>query len=64
MSFPKVKRHHWRKAKTLAMLANRRQWQMEFNPLASSEVEIITEAGVYLITETSDTAVPIYYITE
>ena len=64
MSFPKVKRHHWRKAKTLAMLANRRQWHLEFNPLASSEVEIVTEAGVYLITETSDTATPMYYITE
>ena len=64
MSFPKVKRHNWRKAKTLAMLANRRQWQREFDPLESSELEIETESGVYIRTETSTVASPKYIRTE
>ncbi len=65
MSFPKIKRHPWRKAKTLAMLANRRQWSREFNPSYSSEIEIQTESsGAYIITETSTTAVPEYIRTE
>ena len=54
----------WRKSKTLAMLANRRQWQREFSPIESSELEIETEDGVYIITETSTTSEPTYYRTE
>jgi hypothetical protein len=54
----------WRKSKTLAMLANKRQWEREFDPVESSELEIETEDGVYIITETSTTAVPTYYRTE
>lgn len=55
----------WRKAKTLAMLANRRQWQREFDPIESSELEIEIEQGVSFIrTETSDIASPEYIRTE
>jgi len=55
----------WRKAKTLAMLANRRQWLREFDPNESSELELLTEDGVnYIRTETSTTASPEYYRTE
>jgi hypothetical protein len=55
----------WRKAKTLAMLANRRQWQREFDPAESTELEIQTEDGIsYIRTETSSTATPEYIITE
>jgi len=54
----------WRKAKTLAMLANRKQWWREFDPLESSELEIETESGVYIRTETSSSATPEYIITE
>jgi hypothetical protein len=54
----------WRKAKTLAMLANRKQWWREFDPLESSELEIETESGVYIRTETSTTASPKYIRTE
>jgi len=65
MSFPKVKRHHWRKAKTLAMLANRRQWWREYDPAESQELEIEIEGGgVYIRTETSTTASPEYIRTE
>ena len=46
-----MKKMYWRKSKTLAMLANRRQWNVEFNPLYTPETEITTEAGVYLATE-------------
>jgi hypothetical protein len=55
----------WRKAKTLAMLANRRQWQRDFDPFESTELEIQTEDGNYYIrTETSSTATPEYIRTE
>ena len=54
----------WRKAKTLAMLANRKQWWREFDPLESSELEIETESGIYIRTETSTVASPKYIRTE
>jgi hypothetical protein len=55
----------WRKSKTLAMLANRRQWQREFDPAESTELELQTEDGNYYIrTETSSSATPEYIITE
>ena len=60
-----MSRMYWRKAKTLAMLANRRQWQREFDPTESAELEIQTEDGNYYIrTETSSSATPEYIITE
>jgi len=65
MSLPKIKRLHWRKAKTLAMLANRRQWQRDFDPVESTELELQTEDDNYYIrTETSSSATPEYIITE
>jgi len=42
----------WRKQKTLAMLANRRQWGREFDPTETSALEIQAENGFYLATET------------
>ena len=42
----------WRKQKTLAMLANRRQWGAEFDPTQTSALEIQAENGFYLATET------------
>ena len=54
----------WRKQKTLAMLANRRQWQREFDPGESSELEIQLEQGGYLVIESSQPATPTYIITE
>ena len=54
----------WRKSKTLAMLANRRQWAREFDPVETAELEILTEQGVYIRTETSIQDIPEYIRTE
>jgi len=64
--FPPSRRLHWKKAKTLAMLANKRQWLREFDPGESSAQEIEMEhlSGYYLITEASSSASPNYIITE
>ena len=60
-----MKRMYWRKSKTLAMLANRRQWQRDFDPIESLELEIeIEQGGFYVISETSNPATPEYIITE
>jgi len=37
------KQFHWRKQKTLAVLANRRQWRDDFDPVYTSATEITTE---------------------
>ena len=57
---------HWKKKKLLTILANRRQWQREFDPAESSALEIEMEhlAGYYLVTEASIDASPTYIITE
>ena len=64
--FPPVRRLQWKKQKTLAMLANRRQWTREFEPLETGPYEIEMEhlAGYYLVTEASIPATPTYIITE
>jgi len=64
--FPPVRRLQWKKQKTLAMLANRRQWTREFEPLETGPYEIEMEhlAGYYLVTEASIPASPTYIITE
>ena len=64
--FPPVRRLQWKKQKTLAMLANRRQWTREFDPVETTGQEILMEhlAGYYLITEGSSSATPTYIITE
>ena len=55
----------WRKQKTLAMLANRKQWQREFDVTESTAAEIeIEQGGYYIITETSTSSAPNYIITE
>jgi len=58
------KRLPWRKQKTLAMLANKRQWQREFDVNESSALEIELEQGGYLVIESSVSATPTYIITE
>ena len=64
--FPPVRRLHWKKKKLLTVLANRRQWLREFDPIESAAQEIEMEhlAGYYLVTEASDSASPNYIITE
>jgi hypothetical protein len=57
---------HWKKKKLLTILANRRQWQREFDPTESTAQEIEMEhlSGYYLVTEASISATPNYIITE
>ena len=57
---------YWKKKKLLTVLANRRQWEREFEPSESGPYEIEMEhiAGSYLITEASSSASPNYIITE
>ena len=62
--FPPVRRLHWKKAKTLAMLANKRQWQRDFDPDESTAMEIEMEQGGYLVTQASISSTPTYIITE
>ena len=64
--FPPVRRLHWKKKKLLTILANRRQWQREFDPIETGPYEIEMEhlAGYYLVTEASIDASPTYIITE
>ena len=59
-------RLHWKKKKLLTILANRRQWQREFDPneSAAQEIEMEHLAGYYLVTEASISATPTYIITE
>ena len=52
------------KKKLLTVLDNRRQWDREFDPYESGALEIETENGDWLITETSSNANPTYYVTE
>ena len=55
----------WRKAKALAMLANRRQWQRDFDPTVTAGIEIeIEQGGYFIITQASNAATPNYIITE
>lgn len=64
--FPPVKKVHWKKSKTLAMLSNKRQWEREFDPIETNGQEILIEhlTKHYLVLESSDPATPSYIITE
>ena len=46
------------------MLANRRQWQRDFDPNVTVAQEIELEQGGYLVRESSIAATPTYIITE
>ena len=54
----------WKRQKTFAMLSNKRQWERDFDPNESSELEIQLEDGNYLVRESSVSATPTYIITE
>ncbi len=54
----------WKRRKTFAMLANKRQWEREFDVGESSALEIELEQGGYLVIESSVSATPTYIITE
>ena len=55
----------WKKAKTLAMLANKRQWLRDFDPTETAAKEIeIEQGGYFIIMETSSSSIPNYITTE
>jgi len=58
----------WKRKKTFAMLANKRQWQREFDPTQTSATEFTTENGLYLATEAltdaNDNSLNYYIIAE
>ena len=56
---PPIVRLQWRKGKTLAMLANRLQWALEYYPPYTPEVEIISGIST-IATEASSDAFPMY----
>lgn len=60
-----MKKMNWKKKKSIGMYLNRRQWEREFDPNASSPREIeIEQGGYFVITESSNSATPNYIITE
>ena len=58
----------WKRRKTFAMLSNKRQWERDFDPTETSALEIQTENGFYLATETlfdaNDNSLNYYIIAE
>ena len=42
----------WKRQKTFARVANKRQWEREFDPTQTPATEIQAENGFYLATET------------
>ena len=62
--FPPVRRKNWKKKKLLTVLDNRRQWDREFDPVATVDVEIITGEGYGINLEQSGQSVPTYIIRE
>ena len=65
-SFPPVGRLYWKKRKALGMIANKRQWEREFDPIETSAQEILMEhlTKHYLVTQASISGTPTYIITE
>tara|TARA_R110000751_G_scaffold80048_1_gene161374 strand:- start:74 stop:247 length:174 start_codon:yes stop_codon:yes gene_type:complete len=56
---------YWKKKKLLTILANKRQWQREFDPTETSQMEILLENGIdYLVTQASVDYAPTFIITE
>ena len=56
----------WKRKKLLTVLANRRQWLREFDPVQTAAQEILMEhiSGSYLVIESSVDYAPTYIITE
>ena len=55
---------YWKRQKTFAILANKRQWERDFDPTETSVTEIQLEDGNYLVKESSISATPTYIIAE
>lgn len=54
----------WRKQKTLAMLANRKQWIGEYGIEYTPDTEIASGEGYGIIIESSSSSLPTYIVIE
>ena len=58
----------WKRKKTFARIANKRQWEREFDPTETAATEFTAENGLYLATETlfdaNDSSLNYYIIAE
>lgn len=61
---PRPARLFWRKAKTLAMIANRKQWIGEYDIQYTLDTEVATGEGFGIIIETSSQSLPTYIVIE
>ena len=59
-----VVRLQWRKGKTLAMLANKRQWIREYGIEYTPDTEIASGEGFGIIIESSPRNLPTYIVIE
>ena len=55
---------HWKKQKAIGMYLNRRQHNNDFDPLNTTQTELLLENGNYLVRESSSSSDPHYIITE
>jgi len=54
----------WRKQKTLAMLANRKQWTDDYGIEYTPDTEIASGEGYGIIIESSSSSLPTYIVIE
>jgi len=59
-----IVRHYWRRAKALAMLANRKQWIGEYDIQYTPDTEIATGEGFGIILESTSQSLPTYIVIE
>ena len=62
--FPPVRRKNWKKKKLLTILDNRRQWDREFSPEHTLDVEILTGELYGIRMEGTEPNLPTYIIQE
>lgn len=62
--FPSDGRIYWRKAKALAVQANRKQSIDQFDPIYTPETEIVTGELYGIILETTTQSLPTYIVVE
>jgi hypothetical protein len=62
--FPPDGRLHWKKAKALAVQANKKQWEREFDPVYTVETEIVSGEGYGIILESTTQSLPTYIVVE
>ena len=55
---------YWKKQKAIAAYLNRRQHNNDYDPLNTTQTELLLENGNYLVRESSSSSDPHYIITE